>query len=113
MLFAGFCSYRPHLDEQIRCIIPNPASKIDERLSDTVRLCITLLLIFGAILLVEDDENSLPDIAPARRGDALGMAKCLEMAGGASVIRIILVDDRAAPARTARAGRHASTAGRA
>ncbi|MBI2276068.1 MAG: sensor histidine kinase [Dechloromonas sp.] len=33
-------------------ISPNPASEIEERLGDTVRLCITLLLFSGATLLV-------------------------------------------------------------
>lgn len=40
------------LGEQILYIAPNPASEIDERLGDTVRLCITLLLFFGATLMV-------------------------------------------------------------
>lgn len=33
-------------------LAPNPASEIEERLGDTVRLCITLLLFSGATLLV-------------------------------------------------------------
>jgi hypothetical protein len=33
-------------------IAPNPASEIDERPGETVRLCITLLLFFGATLMV-------------------------------------------------------------
>ncbi|MFZ2855615.1 MAG: sensor histidine kinase [Rhodocyclaceae bacterium] len=41
-----------HLGEQTLRIAPNPASEIDERLGDTVRLCITLLLFSGATLLV-------------------------------------------------------------
>ena len=40
------------LGEQTLRIAPNPASEIEERLSDTVRLCITLLLFSGATLLV-------------------------------------------------------------
>jgi two-component system sensor histidine kinase UhpB len=38
--------------DQTLFIAPNPASEIDERLDDTVRLCITLLLFSGATLLV-------------------------------------------------------------
>ena len=38
--------------DQTLYIAPNPASEIEERLSDTVRLCITLLLFSGATLLV-------------------------------------------------------------
>jgi two-component system sensor histidine kinase UhpB len=38
--------------EQTLYIAPNPASEIEERLGDTVRLCITLLLFSGATLLV-------------------------------------------------------------
>jgi two-component system sensor histidine kinase UhpB len=40
------------LGEQTLRIAPNPASEIEERLGDTVRLCITLLLFSGATLLV-------------------------------------------------------------
>ncbi|MBU1365846.1 MAG: sensor histidine kinase [Gammaproteobacteria bacterium] len=40
------------LGEHLFYIAPNPASEIDERLGDTVRLFITLLLFFGATLLV-------------------------------------------------------------
>lgn len=40
------------LGEQTLRIAPNPASEIEERLSDTVRLCVTLLLFSGATLLV-------------------------------------------------------------
>ena len=40
------------LGEQNLRIAPNPNSEIDERLGDTVRLCITLLLFSGATLLV-------------------------------------------------------------
>lgn len=40
------------LGEHMFYIAPNPRSEIDERLGDTVRLCITLLLFFGATLLV-------------------------------------------------------------
>lgn len=38
--------------DQALFIAPNPASEIEERLGDTVRLCITLLLFSGATLLV-------------------------------------------------------------
>ncbi|MDD2743200.1 MAG: sensor histidine kinase [Rhodocyclaceae bacterium] len=41
-----------HLGEQRLRIAPNPNSEIEERLGDTVRLCITLLLYSGATLLV-------------------------------------------------------------
>lgn len=41
-----------HLGSQSLHIAPNPASEIEERLGDTVRLCITLLLFSGATLLV-------------------------------------------------------------
>ena len=40
------------LGEQNLRIAPNPDSEIDERLGDTVRLCITLLLFSGATLLL-------------------------------------------------------------
>lgn len=40
------------LGRQTLYISPNPASEIEERLGDTVRLCITLLLFSGATLLV-------------------------------------------------------------
>lgn len=40
------------LGEQTLHIAPNPASEIEERLDDTVRLCITLLFYSGATLLV-------------------------------------------------------------
>lgn len=40
------------LGEQTLHIAPNPNSEIEERLGDTVRLCITLLLYSGATLLV-------------------------------------------------------------
>ena len=40
------------LGEQTLRIAPKPASEIEERLGDTVRLCITLLLFSGATLLV-------------------------------------------------------------
>ena len=40
------------LGQQTLNISPNPASEIEERLGDTVRLCITLLLFSGATLLV-------------------------------------------------------------
>lgn len=40
------------LGQQTLYISPNPASEIDERVGDTVRLCITLLLFSGATLLV-------------------------------------------------------------
>jgi two-component system, NarL family, sensor histidine kinase UhpB len=40
------------LGEQVLYIAPNPASEIEERLGDTVRLCITLLLFSGATLIV-------------------------------------------------------------
>ena len=40
------------LGEQNLRIAPNPNSEIDERLGDTVRLCITLLLFSGATLLI-------------------------------------------------------------
>ena len=40
------------LGEQTLRIAPNPASEIEERLGDSVRLCITLLLFSGATLLV-------------------------------------------------------------
>jgi len=40
------------LGEQTLYIAPNPNSEIEERLGDTVRLCITLLLYSGATLLV-------------------------------------------------------------
>ena len=40
------------LGQQTLYIAPNPGSEIDERLGDTVRLCITLLLFSGATLLV-------------------------------------------------------------
>lgn len=40
------------LGEQILRIAPNPVSEIEERLGDTVRLCITLLFFSGATLLV-------------------------------------------------------------
>lgn len=40
------------LGQQTLYISPNPASEIEERLGDTVRLCITLLLFSGATLLV-------------------------------------------------------------
>lgn len=40
------------LGQQTLYITPNPVSEIDERLGDTVRLCITLLLFSGATLLV-------------------------------------------------------------
>lgn len=40
------------LGEQTLHIAPNPASEIEERLGDTVRLCITLLFYSGATLLV-------------------------------------------------------------
>lgn len=38
--------------QQTLYIAPNPASEIEERLGDTVRLCITLLLFSGATLVV-------------------------------------------------------------
>ncbi len=38
-------------DQTLR-LAPNPASEIEERLGDTVRLCITLLIFSGATLLV-------------------------------------------------------------
>jgi len=40
------------LGEQTLRIAPNPISEIEERLGDTVRLCITLLFFSGATLLV-------------------------------------------------------------
>lgn len=40
------------LGERTLHLAPNPASEIEERLGDTVRLCITLLLYSGATLLV-------------------------------------------------------------
>lgn len=40
------------LGQQTLYIAPNPGSEIEERLGDTVRLCITLLLFSGATLLV-------------------------------------------------------------
>jgi two-component system sensor histidine kinase UhpB len=40
------------LGDQTLRIAPNPASEIEERMGDTVRLCITLLLFFGATLLI-------------------------------------------------------------
>jgi len=40
------------LGQQTLYIAPNPISEIEERLGDTVRLCITLLLFSGATLLV-------------------------------------------------------------
>ena len=40
------------LGEQTLRIAPNPVSEIEERLGDTVRLCITLLFFSGATLLV-------------------------------------------------------------
>ena len=40
------------LGEQTLRIAPNPSSEIEERLGDTVRLCITLLFFSGATLLV-------------------------------------------------------------
>lgn len=40
------------LGQQTLYIAPNPASEIEERLGDTVRLCITLLLFSGATLVV-------------------------------------------------------------
>lgn len=43
---------RVRLGNQTLHIAPNPASEIEERLGDTVRLCITLLLFSGATLLV-------------------------------------------------------------
>lgn len=43
---------RVTLGRQTLYISPNPASEIDERLGDTVRLCLTLLLFSGATLLV-------------------------------------------------------------
>lgn len=43
---------RVTLGHQTLYITPNPASEIEERLGDTVRLCITLLLFSGATLLV-------------------------------------------------------------
>jgi len=40
------------IGEQELRLAPNPASEIEERLGDTVRLCITLLFFSGATLLV-------------------------------------------------------------
>lgn len=40
------------IGDQALSIAPNPASEVEERLGDTVRLCITLLLFSGATLLV-------------------------------------------------------------
>lgn len=40
------------IGEQTLYITPNPVSEIEERLGDSVRLCITLLLFSGATLLV-------------------------------------------------------------
>lgn len=40
------------IGEQTLSLAPNPASEIEERLGDTVRLCITLLFFSGATLLV-------------------------------------------------------------
>lgn len=40
------------LGQQTLYITPNPVSEIEERVGDTVRLCITLLLFSGATLLV-------------------------------------------------------------
>ena len=40
------------LGDQTLTIAPNPNSEIEERLGDTVRLCITLLLFSGATLLI-------------------------------------------------------------
>lgn len=43
---------RVRLGHQTLYIAPNPASEIEERLGDTVRLCNTLLLFSGATLLI-------------------------------------------------------------
>jgi two-component system, NarL family, sensor histidine kinase UhpB len=40
------------LGDQTLRIAPNPASEIEERMGDTVRLCITLLFFSGATLLI-------------------------------------------------------------
>lgn len=49
---ASTASHQLQIGDRMLKIAPNPASEIEERLADTVRLCITLLLFSGATLLV-------------------------------------------------------------
>ena len=49
---AGGAGQQVRVGEQMLLIAPNPASEIEERLGDTVRLCITLLFFSGATLLL-------------------------------------------------------------
>jgi two-component system sensor histidine kinase UhpB len=49
---AGMAVQMIQFGDQTLRIAPNPASEIEERLGDTVRLCVTLLLFSGTTLLV-------------------------------------------------------------
>ncbi|ABM38894.1 sensor histidine kinase [Polaromonas naphthalenivorans] len=49
---AGDAGQLIRVGDQLLRIAPNPASEIEERIGDTVRLCVTLLLFSGATLLV-------------------------------------------------------------
>jgi two-component system, NarL family, sensor histidine kinase UhpB len=52
VVHPGQAEQEIHINDQTLFIAPNPGSEIEERLGDTVRLFITLLLYSGATLLV-------------------------------------------------------------
>ena len=113
---SGSALQRVRIGDQTLFIAPNPASEIEERWSDTVRLCITLLIFSGTTLLVVwwSADRALRPVRDLEAG-------LQRLAGGASEARLpafalrefaqvaIAIDELAAALATSRdAQRHLS-----
>ncbi len=105
------------LGEQTLTIAPNPNSEIEERLADTVRICITLLLYSGATLLaawwsadraltpvreLEAGLQRLADNAPDAAMPPFALREFRRVASAIDALASKLADSRAAQHELAR-----------
>lgn len=103
--------------DQLLRIAPNPASEIEERMGDTVRLCITLLFFSGATLLIVwwSADRALRPVRELQAGlqrlahgeseaglPAFSLREFSQVAGAINTLAAALSDSRAAQRQLAR-----------